>query len=98
MERVYTGDWTDVALVNNLLEREGVDTIVIAAQESRYLRSVYVVDAADVDRAHDIIGRYLRGEPLDDPRFYRSWRCRSCNELLEGQFDVCWNCGAGKTS
>jgi len=98
VERIFTGSWTDAALVHNLLEREGVETIVIVARESRYLRSVYVVDPAHVDHARDVVGRYLRGEPLDDPRFYRSWRCRSCNELLEGQFGICWNCGAGKTS
>lgn len=23
----------------------------------------------------------------------RPWTCSSCGELLEGQFDQCWNCG-----
>lgn len=25
-----------------------------------------------------------------------SWRCKNCNEVHEGQFLVCWNCGESK--
>lgn len=24
----------------------------------------------------------------------RRWFCRACSELVEGPFEVCWNCGA----
>jgi hypothetical protein len=95
-ERIFVGSWTNVALVNNLLEREGLATIIAAARESRYQRAIYVLNPEHLDHARDIVGRYLRGEPLDDPKSYKSWRCRSCNELIEGQFDLCWKCGAVK--
>ena len=97
-ERVYVGSWTNAALVNNLLERDGLSTIVVAARESRYLRAVYVLDRDHLEHAREIVGRYVRGQPLDDPKSYRSWRCRSCNELVEGQFDRCWKCGAAKVA
>ena len=25
-----------------------------------------------------------------------SWKCQSCGETLEPQFDACWNCGASR--
>ena len=95
-ERVYVGSWTNVALVHNLLEREGLATAVASARESRYLRAIYVLDPDHLEQARDVVALYLRGEPLDDPKSYKSWRCRSCNELIEGQFEICWQCGAGK--
>jgi hypothetical protein len=98
-EEVYVGNWTEAGFVNGLLEREGIDTIVadakVAPQTAR-LRAVYVLDEAQVARAREIVSHYLRGEPLTDPKSYRSWRCRACNELVEGQFQACWKCGAGK--
>jgi hypothetical protein len=100
-EEVYAGGRTDAALLDNLLQVEGIDTIVTA--DKRFSRigpdvgaSVYVLDPAHVDRARDIVDRYRRNEPLKDPKSYRSWRCRACNELVEGQFEVCWKCSASR--
>ena len=92
-EEVYVGSPTDAALLNNLLIREGIQTVVAADKHSnRRRQAVYVLDASQIDRAQEIVARFLRGEPLTNPKSYRSWRCRTCNELIEGQFEVCWNC------
>ena len=95
---VYVGrDSTDAALVDNLLKAEGIDTVIAPPQAgSRVLRSVYVLDAAQLRRARAIVAKYASGEPLADPRSVRSWRCVTCNELVEGQFDVCWKCGKAR--
>jgi hypothetical protein len=102
-EEVYTGGGTDAALLDHLLQIEGIETIVTA--HPRFPRigplvgaSVYVLDPGHVERARAIVDRYRRGEPLTDPKSYRSWRCRACNELVEGQFDVCWKCSASAPS
>ncbi len=102
-EEVYAGGRTDAALLDNLLQVEGIDTLVTA--DKRFSRigphvgsSVYVLDPAHVERARDIAERYRRNEPLKDPRSYRSWRCRACNELIEGQFEVCWKCSRSRAS
>jgi hypothetical protein len=102
-EAVYAGGGTDAALLDNLLQVEGIDTIVTA--DKRFARigphvgaSVYVLDPAHLERARDIVERYRRNEPLKDPRSYRSWRCRACNELVEGQFDICWKCSTSSPS
>ena len=97
-EEVYVGSSTDTALLNNLLVREGIDTVVAADKHSNRLRqAVYVIDVSQIDRAREIVARFLRGEPLINPKSYRSWRCRTCNELIEGQFEVCWNCQSART-
>ncbi len=95
---MYVGTWHNAALVSNLLQTEGIATLVAAdVQAPRFRRAVYVLDADQVDEARDIVTKFKRGEPLGNPRLYRSWRCRECNELIEGQFAVCWNCGSAKT-
>ena len=102
-EEIYAGGRTDAALLDNLLQVAGIDTLVTA--DKRYSRigphagsSVYVLDPAHVEQARDIAERYRRNEPLKDPRSYRSWRCRACNELIEGQFEVCWKCSRSRAS
>jgi hypothetical protein len=98
-EQVFTGNWVDAELVNNLLTVEGIQTIVAAAKAldptrfERNLRSVYVLDPDRVEQARAIVAAVRKGETLRDPKTYRSWRCRHCDELVEGQFDVCWKCG-----
>jgi hypothetical protein len=96
---VYEGDGTDAALVDNLLVTEGIETIVAPPKDgSRTRHSVYILDEAQLDQARSIVDLYIRGEPLMDPKSVRSWRCRMCNELIEGQFQSCWKCGRAKGS
>lgn len=30
--------------------------------------------------------------PKNTSHTLQSWQCPNCNEILEGQFDTCWNC------
>jgi RNA polymerase subunit RPABC4/transcription elongation factor Spt4 len=94
-EVVFVGGWPDAALVNGLLESEGIITMLAADQAfTRFRGAVYVLDADQVQIARTLVDRFVRHEPTRDPKSYRSWRCRSCNELIEGQFDLCWKCGS----
>jgi hypothetical protein len=96
---VYEGNPTEVSLLDNILKTEGIDTIVAPPKTgSRSRRAVYILDDAQLDRAREIVRRYVSGEPLADPKTIRSWRCRTCNELIEGQFAVCWKCGRADAS
>ncbi len=95
---VYVGrDLTAAALLDNLLKSAGIDTVIAPPRAgSRTARSVYVLESDQLDRARAIVAQFVRGEPLVDPRSIRSWRCPVCNELIEGQYDVCWKCGRAK--
>jgi hypothetical protein len=97
-ERVYTGNWPDAGLLNTLLEKEDIQTFVAECAEARRSgrQEIYVLNEAQIERAREIAARFIAGEPLVDPKTHKSWRCRGCNELVEGQFDSCWKCGAAR--
>ena len=40
-------------------------------------------------RALDIIQEYEKGKKVEQP----PQQCSTCNELIEGNFGRCWNCG-----
>lgn len=48
------------------------------------------VNEHDFDRAEHIIQSELNVQPSHQP----SWTCGQCGEVNEGQFAICWKCGA----
>lgn len=51
---------------------------------------LYILDKSRLDEALAVV------KELTAPSLHavESWTCHSCGEVLEGQFEVCWNCGA----
>jgi hypothetical protein len=96
---VYVGDTAvAAALVDNLLKTAGIYSVIAPPKSgSRARRSVYVLEADQLEQAKSIVAKFVRDEPLVDLRSIRSWRCPACNEIIEGQFDVCWKCGRPKS-
>lgn len=98
MKRVFSSENTiDVWQVRNLLEVEGIDTVVKNADmvsafgEVPFVESwpeVWVTDPADYELALDIVDEYLYAEDDDRP----DWRCSKCRERNDAAFAVCWNC------
>jgi len=50
------------------------------------------VEDDDIPRA-----RVLLNEFLEQPTDKGVWRCPQCDELIEGQFDLCWKCGTHRS-
>jgi len=83
----------------NILSSHGIESIV----KNEYLAGgagelpptecwpVLCVDERDAERAEAIIQQALTEQPRDKS----SWRCPQCGELIEPQFEWCWNCGYG---
>jgi hypothetical protein len=69
-------------------------SIATASARKAARQEIFALNEAQIDRAREIAARFVAGEPLVDPKTYKSWRCTACNELIEGQFDSCWKCGA----
>ena len=80
----------------DLLRQGGIDAsvqryfssgIVGEIPPDQALPEVWVLDDGELDRARTL---------LDDLRRlpHRRWVCPGCDELVEGPFDECWNCGA----
>jgi hypothetical protein len=49
---------------------------------------VWIDDRENADTARTII------EETEHAPTQSEWRCEVCDELIEGQFAQCWNCGA----
>lgn len=47
------------------------------------------VEEADFDEA-----KMIMDDALADKSGLPKWHCSQCGEWIEGQFDLCWNCGA----
>lgn len=98
MKRVFSSENTiDVWQIRNLLEVEGIDTVVKNADMSSAFGEVpfvetwpevWVKDPADYEHALDIVDEYLYAEDDDRP----DWRCSKCRERNDAAFAVCWNC------
>jgi hypothetical protein len=52
------------------------------------LPEVWLVDETRFEAAR------TRLDELRQPMRERRWVCRQCQELVEGPFEQCWNCGA----
>jgi len=81
----------------NLLASEGIPTEI----RNQHLGSImgempffetwpqlWVVNDLDFDRATQLLESAEAESPRDP------WKCAQCGEQNEGQFAVCWNCGA----
>jgi len=101
--KLYTGrDLMDAHHVRALLEGEGIPATVMGenlAIARGYLPmtqdtmpSVWI-DDGDRELAIPIIANLnAPADPTLPP-----WTCPHCDESVEGQFDICWNCGTTRS-
>lgn len=99
MKRIYVAqDVWCLVVVRAELERAGVPHLV----RNEYLMGaagelppsvcqpeIWVVDAVDYACGLQVVAGALACAKGGSP-----WSCPACNESLEGQFGVCWRCGA----
>ena len=80
--------------LKNLLESHGINCVLKnenlggAAGElppTECWPELWLTDDKDYDEACRLVSA---GETIQPP-----WTCGGCGEVLEGQFDRCWNCG-----
>jgi len=88
--------------LKNLLEQSGIACVIRNDQLSGGLGEIpfldclpelWVVRDTDLTRAQAELEAILKG-----PDEREDWRCRACGETNEGQFAVCWQCGAPDAS
>jgi Putative prokaryotic signal transducing protein len=85
-------------LWSDLLRQGGIDTRVLREYSSgiageippdQALPELWVLDDAEHARATALLHE-LRHLP------HQHWLCAGCGESVDGPFEQCWNCGAGK--
>ncbi len=103
MRKVYSSQLVPmVGHLRNVLESHGIRCIVRndylagAAGElppSECWPELWVMDDAQFEEAVAIVSAASL-ENLIEPG--ARWTCKSCGEVLEGQFTDCWRCGSGR--
>jgi len=53
------------------------------------LPEVWVQDESEFTRANSLLEEWRRLPSV-------IWACPSCHEIVEGPFELCWNCGAAR--
>ncbi|MGQ0635255.1 MAG: putative signal transducing protein [Planctomycetaceae bacterium] len=97
---VYSAaDVTEAYFLRDLLADQGIQSQVVGdalpnlppGQESAPRLWVH---RRDESRAKNVLEEYERRQraphPFSDAR--DAWKCPNCGELVEADFDLCWNC------
>jgi hypothetical protein len=69
------------------VQRAFASGIVGELPPDQCLPEVWVSDDAQLEPARALLAQW---QTLP----HRVWACRSCQEIVEGPFESCWNCGA----
>ncbi len=82
--------WADMLSQTGIpatVQRAFASSIAGQIPPDQALPEIWVEDDAQLDDARRLL------EQIRHPPSHR-WLCTACNELIEGPFDQCWNCGA----
>ncbi|GAB4293335.1 MAG: hypothetical protein Kow0068_18450 [Marinilabiliales bacterium] len=103
MTKVYTSPSIQfIYNLKNILENHGIESVVVG--ENRFMVmgelppgecwiDLYVVDDKMILKAASIIRKSIDEQETEN---YENWTCANCNEIIEGQFSVCWKCGGSE--
>jgi hypothetical protein len=99
VRKVHTAESiVEIAHLRNLLESEGIACVVRNDRlggivgEIPFLEcwpELWVVQTGNYLKAKSVVDEVLRASTPSAP-----WHCAGCGETIEGQFALCWNCGA----
>lgn len=99
MRKVHTSESSvDIAHLRNVLESAGIACVVRndrlggVVGEIPFLEcwpELWVVETGHWLQARSLLEQMLHAKPAA-----AAWRCPGCGETIEGQFALCWSCGA----
>lgn len=86
--------------IKNILENNGIESVVKG--DKRYSGigelpptecwiELWLIDESKKEEAAKLIDK-INNEKQEGEK----WKCPKCGELLEPQFEICWNCGYEK--
>jgi hypothetical protein len=55
--------------------------------------TVWILEDGQWERAQALLGEFLTPSEAQG----KPWLCPKCGETVEAGFEVCWNCGTGRT-
>jgi len=99
MQRLYqAANRIEAQLLLDLLERHRIDAVVLgdylagAAGQlpADICPTLWLIDERDRARAEALLTHFLNPSPAAGAT---PWDCPACGEQVEGDFELCWNCG-----
>ena len=102
MRKLYeSSNLTLISIVNSTLQDEQIATLLKnihppAAGEITRVNAwpeIWLMNDKDYEKAKTILITFMQQEAQAD---HNTWDCKQCNEIIEGQFNICWNCGTSK--
>ena len=103
MRRLYLArDRIEAQFLRDFLERHRLRTALLgdyltgAAGELPLdiFPTLWVLDDDDLPRARELLARFLQQASAVEES--PPWVCQACGEQVEGEFDLCWNCGRAR--
>src|ERR1700722_16963014 len=101
MKKIYsTENRVTIYLLKSKLEEQGILCTIknenppLAGEITPIIAwpELWILDAEQDIQAKNIIQEEL--SKSSEPQ--KNWQCSHCGECLEGQFNICWKCGASK--
>lgn len=102
VEVYLAADTPQAHFLRNLLAEAGIDAEVIGGTISSSLGLPAGIEAApsvlvrkaDEARARELLTEFekIHAQPHPDAEPAPAWKCSACNEMVDDDFDVCWNC------
>lgn len=84
--------WADqlcAAGVEASVQRAFASGIIGHIPPDQSLPEVWLEDEAQQERAERLLAEW-RNTP------HRTWACPACHEIVDGPFELCWNCGTAR--
>jgi hypothetical protein len=95
-------DLLEAEFLHNLLTDAGIESFVIGGATAILAEVIPLaarapclwVRQADETRAREFLADYerRRREPHSNDESTTTWKCGVCGELVDDEFDLCWNC------
>jgi hypothetical protein len=103
MQRLYQArDRIEAQLLLAHLDRHLVEAVILGDYLSGAAGglpadigpAIWVVEDDDLERARELLGRFHAD--TQRPSDVATWHCSGCGESVDGDFDLCWNCGQAR--
>lgn len=100
MQRLYQPrDRIEAQLLCDFLDRHRIGVVILGDYLSGAAGglpvdigpTLWVVEDADLERGRELLGRFQADALRRSDA--ATWNCAGCGESVDGDFDLCWNCG-----
>lgn len=101
MKKIYSiTDRVFIYLLKSKLEEKGINCIIKNEQPPLAGEIPPVIAPPELwvmdDEQFLYAKKIIQDELTEISTVKECWKCPTCQELIEGQFNVCWRCGCSK--